>query len=143
MNTENNSNASADNAGSNRIPSPGDSDADVDTPPHDRAIGQSAQQQSAAREAARLAFWHRSYLDVARLAVRIGKWFMVGGAVVLAYLAILVIVHYTMPALSWLSDSELQQLEGFYSQTAVVFVPLSLITNAWLVAAYLRNRRAQ
>ena len=66
--------------------------------------------------------------------------FVIMLAVVVGWLAYLVVIHYTAPKMGWLTPEELQVLGGLYANAAKIVAPLALITNAWLVA-YISLRR--
>lgn len=65
---------------------------------------------------------------------------LVAGAIALAALALLgwlvviFLIHYTIPQLGWLNESQLGRLTGAYRNFAAFAVPAMLISNAWLVA---------
>lgn len=61
-------------------------------------------------------------------------------AVIVAWFAYLVVIHYTAPKMGCLTPAELETLGGLYANVAKIVAPLALITNAWLVA-YISIRR--
>ena len=70
----------------------------------------------------------------------LGVAFAIMLAVIVGWLAYLVVVHYTAPKMGWLTSDELKVLGGLYANAAKIVAPLALITNAWLVA-YISIRR--
>ena len=67
---------------------------------------------------------------------------VIAGAALLifAWFITIFIVHYTIPNLAWLTESELKRLAGVYGNFAKFAAPAMLGTNAWLVA-YFGSRR--
>ena len=57
----------------------------------------------------------------------------------LGWLVVIFLIHYTIPQLGWLNESQLSRLTGAYRNFAAFAVPAMLISNAWLVA-YFGNR---
>ena len=64
----------------------------------------------------------------------------IGIAIVVGFLVILALIHYTIPSWGWLSSDELSRLSSIYGNFAKFAAPAAMITNAWLVA-YFGTRR--
>ena len=89
----------------------------------------------------------RIKLDYLNTVSKLGLWFVkaVGVALILVvvYMICLVVVHYTMPNLGWLSTTDLSRLENIYGRTAIVGAPVMLMSNAWIIWWMSRTRRGQ
>ena len=62
---------------------------------------------------------------------------------IVLYLIVLILVHYTYPSESWLKPEELSRLENIYGRAAGVSAPIMLITNAWIIWWMSRTRRGR
>ena len=79
-------------------------------------------------------------VNVARLLALLGYLIIVLGALLIGYLVVFIVIHYTIPQLDWLGIDNLRRLEGFYSRVALVATPVILVSNAWLIWWYSRPR---
>ena len=79
----------------------------------------------------------RIKLNFLNAASSIGLWsvWAIGFLLLLVvlYMICLVVIHYTMPDIAWLTTEELGRLEKIYGRAAVVGAPVMLMTNAWII----------
>ena len=66
----------------------------------------------------------------------IGFAFTILVTLTLLYAGVIALVHFTIPVLAWLDESELETLGQFYAKAAVFVAPTALISNAWLIALF-------
>ena len=71
----------------------------------------------------------------------LGFFLSIAFSIALVHLVVVVLVHYTVPPWGWMSDDELRRLGTLYSRFATAAVPAALISNAWLIWWFSRDRR--
>ena len=86
---------------------------------------------------------HRLRLLAVAAVAGIALIFLAVAAALVLWLILIAVIHFTIPAWSWLNSAELTKLGTLYSNSAKFIAPTALITNAWLIAYFsLRSWRA-
>ena len=85
-------------------------------------------------------FWKKLVNRIRLIAVGLFATILVGLIVVavsiVLWLIVIVVVHYTIPRIGWLTPAELTTLGKIYSNFTQFVAPAALISNAWLVAYF-------
>ena len=106
--------------------------ATVPPPGFDDQDSAEAQRERQDRAWSNLTFKIR-YIAVVGLTLVAGA-IALAALVILGWLVIIFLIHYTIPRLGWLSPEEFSRLIGVYRNFAAFAVPAMLAANAWLVA---------
>lgn len=109
------------------------------TPPgYDDQDSAEAQRERHERAWSNLIFKIRYYLTIALTLT--AAIIAIAALLILGWFIVLLIVHYTIPQLGWLTPKQLERITGTYGTFTSLAAPAILATNAWLVA-YFGSRR--
>ena len=101
--------------------------------------------RSARQEAQRAAFerdenWKGLRYDIRTGTITLLVWILWISIAIIAiialWMAIIVLVHFTIPQEGWLTEKELNNLGSLYTKAAPIIAPVSLMSNAWIIAIF-------